>query len=135
MGLIDNGTGTSTTIPCDYCFKDLFGNDSTYITDTDGVTSVSKNFLPASNTTVSCYESMFALKCTSMTSAPDLPATVMSNRCYCSMFAGCALTEAPYLPATTLAQECYKKMFVDCTSLNSIKLGYTGTAASAPTNV
>jgi hypothetical protein len=26
-------------------------------------------------------------------------------------------------------------MFVDCTSLNSIKLGYTGTAASAPTNV
>ena len=34
------------------------------------------------------------------------------------MFAGCtSLTSAPALPATTLANYCYQRMFQDCTSL------------------
>ena len=43
------------------------------------------------------------------------------------MFTGCtSLTQAPELPATTLANACYWSMFYNCTSLNSIKIGYTG---------
>ena len=38
------------------------------------------------------------------------------------MFCGCtSLTTAPELPATTLASECYQAMFANCTSLNYIK--------------
>ena len=56
--------------------------------------------------------------CTQLTSAPELPATTLANRCYYSMFNGCtSLTPAPALPATTLADECYSGMFYGCTSL------------------
>ena len=38
------------------------------------------------------------------------------------MFSGCtSLTTAPELPATTLATSCYAYMFDDCSSLNYIK--------------
>ena len=38
------------------------------------------------------------------------------------MFNGCtSLTTAPELPATTLAEYCYRYMFNGCTSLNYIK--------------
>ena len=37
------------------------------------------------------------------------------------MFNGCtSLTTAPELPATTLTHQCYQSMFEGCTSLNSI---------------
>ena len=54
----------------------------------------------------------FALKlfyvCTSLTQAPELPATTLAEHCYDCMFAGCSsLTTAPELPATTLAGYCY----------------------------
>ena len=40
------------------------------------------------------------------------------NYCYCNMFSGCSsLTQAPELPATTLANRCYLSMFSNCTSL------------------
>ena len=43
------------------------------------------------------------------------------------MFEGCtSLTTAPELPATTLASNCYYSMFKGCTNLNTITLGYTG---------
>lgn len=43
------------------------------------------------------------------------------------MFNGCtSLTTAPELPATTLAQGCYSNMFKGCSSLNTIKIGYIG---------
>ena len=64
-----------------------------------------------------CYSSMFS-GCTSLTKAPDLPATTLANSCYSSMFYGCtALTQAPDLPATTLANSCYSNMFYGCTAL------------------
>ena len=59
--------------------------------------------------------------CTSLTTAPELPATTLANSCYSSMFRGCtSLTQAPkILPATTLADYCYYNMFYDCTSLTT----------------
>ena len=65
----------------------------------------------------SCYEYMFQ-NCTSLTQAPDLPATTLAEGCYVGMFAGCSsLTHAPALPATTLAAGCYYGMFLECTNL------------------
>ena len=57
-------------------------------------------------------------RCTSLTSAPQLPATELANSCYWRMFDGCTLLASPpELPATTLAYSCYYMMFRDCTSL------------------
>ena len=56
--------------------------------------------------------------CTSLTKAPELPATKLAESCYESMFSGCrSLTEAPELPATTLTMSCYSYMFESCQSL------------------
>lgn len=53
--------------------------------------------------------------------------TIPSDYCFYSLFVACkSLTEAPELPATTLAANCYTGMFWNCSSLNSIKIGYTG---------
>ena len=73
--------------------------------------------LPATTLAVLCYSFMFD-GCTSLTQAPVLPATTLANGCYDSMFKGCtSLTQAPVLPATTLANGCYGIMFYGCTSL------------------
>lgn len=67
--------------------------------------------LPATTLAISCYESMFQ-GCTSLVTAPVLPATTLAERCYTSMFYRCSsLTSAPELPATTLAERCYQNMF------------------------
>ena len=43
------------------------------------------------------------------------------------MFSGCtSLTKAPELPATTLETACYQNMFLDCSKLNYIKVGKDG---------
>lgn len=68
-----------------------------------------------------CYRKMFS-ECTSLTQAPDLPATTLSANCYDSMFYGCtSLTQAPELPATQLTEYCYRDMFSGCNKLNYIK--------------
>ena len=90
--------------------------------------------LPATTLASNCYNSMFN-RCTSLTSAPELPATTLADRCYNSMFFKCtSLTTAPELPATTLAAWCYASMLNGCTNLNTIKLGYNGIFADAPSN-
>ena len=69
---------------------------------------------------ICCYRFMF-YGCTSLTSAPSLPATTMTLRCYSNMFQDCtSLTTAPSLPATTLANYCCEAMFRGCTSLTSV---------------
>ena len=155
MGLLDNGAKTGeqgdiTAIPCDSCFYNLFQSST-------GITSVSKNFLPATTLAGGCYYYMFT-NCSSLTTAPDLPATYLTMSCYYGMFEGCSslttapelpattlateccrfmfqgcssLTTAPDLPATTLEENCYYGMFYDCSSLNSIKIDYTGNYDSA----
>lgn len=66
---------------------------------------------------VYCYREMFS-NCTSLTQAPDLPATTLAKGCYWDMFAGCtSLIQAPALPATILEDNCYSNMFQDCQAL------------------
>ena len=73
--------------------------------------------LPATTLTNNCYSDMFH-GCISLTKAPALPATILATYCYRHMFHGCtSLTQAPALPATTLADDCYSDMFQGCTSL------------------
>ena len=75
--------------------------------------------LPATTLASSCYSNMF-YGCTSLTIAPDLPATTLAGACYYNMFASCSsLTIAPDLPATTLAKNCYGSMFSGCTALTT----------------
>lgn len=51
------------------------------------------------------------------------------------MFDGCtSLTTAPELPATTLAASCYSFMFKNCTNLNYIKAMFTTTPSTGYTN-
>lgn len=148
MGLLDNGTGSILAIPSNGCFTNLFLNST-------GITSVSKNFLPATILTPTCYSYMFngctnlrnAPKlpattvynsgyswmfngCISLKEAPDLPATTLEQYCYNRMFRNCiSLVKAPTLPATTLVTACYKNMFEGCSSLFSVKIAYTGNFA------
>ena len=84
----------------------------------EGCTSLTKApKLPATKLTDECYARMFG-GCTSLTQAPQLPAKTLADRCYQGMFIGCtSLTQAPQLPATTLKRGCYLGMFAGCTSL------------------
>ena len=76
--------------------------------------------LPATTLAEECYRGMFQ-GCTSLTTAPVLPADTLAAYCYYEMFKGCTgLTTAPALNATTLANGCYYSMFFDCTSLNTV---------------
>ena len=51
------------------------------------------------------------------------------------MFYGCtSLTTAPELPATTLVNSCYDSMFRGCTSLNYVKAMFTTTPSSSYTS-
>ena len=66
-----------------------------------------------------CFCSLFR-NCSSLTTAPALPATTLATGCYREMFNGCSkLTTAPALPAMTLATNCYEYMFYNCTNLTT----------------
>jgi hypothetical protein len=72
--------------------------------------------------------------CTALTTAPSLPATTLTEKCYYQMFYNCtSLTTAPELPATTLAAYCYQAMFIGCSSLNYIKAAFTTTPSNSYT--
>ena len=87
---------------------DCIGNIQTLLDYEIKPTSISKSY---------CYHSMF-IGCTSLTAAPELPATTLADYCYYNMFADCtSLTAAPELPATTLAKSCYYRMFYGCKNL------------------
>ena len=95
-------------------------SDYCYFSMFDGCTSLTTApELPATTLAYACYAGMF-MNCTSLTTAPALPATTLANYCYLSMFYGCSsLTTAPSLPATTLANSCYYAMFYGCSSLTT----------------
>ena len=81
--------------------------------------------LPATVLKEACYSDMFK-HCTSLVSAPKLPAAELSSDCYASMFENCsALEKAPDLPAESLKYHCYEYMFRGCTSLKSMKVYFT----------
>ena len=59
-------------------------------------------------------------KCTQLTSAPNLPATKLADRCYSNMFYGCTnLKTVPTLPAMKMFSGVYRSMFQGCTSLEN----------------
>ena len=72
------------------------------------------------------FQSLFQ-GCTSLTTAPALPATTLATNCYLMMFYNCrSLISAPaVLPAETLVagtsenNGCYGQMFYGCTSLTT----------------
>ncbi|MBR5735522.1 MAG: leucine-rich repeat protein [Bacteroidales bacterium] len=73
--------------------------------------------LPATTLTDCCYYMMFK-DCTSLTEAPELPAMAVGWNTYGYMFNNCtSLTKAPALPATTLDSYAYEVMFCGCSSL------------------
>ena len=89
MSLLDNGTGTITEIPNEYCFSNLFKGES-YSPNT--IYDASKLKLP-NNTTSYCYQGMFN-NCQNLKYAPSLPAATLAQSCYFYMFNNCPnLTE------------------------------------------
>lgn len=81
--------------------------------------------LPATTLADGCYNEMFR-GCSSLTKAPELPATTFVARCYTGMFNGCtSLTKAPDLPATTLTDWCCGAMFVGCNNIHNIRVNFT----------
>ena len=87
----------------------------------EGCTSLlSAPELPATTMEAYCYNSMFA-NCTSLKFAPELPAKRLESNCYHCMFEGCtSLTSAPELPATELVNNCYEFMYKDCRNLRYV---------------
>ncbi len=75
--------------------------------------------------------------CTTIINADkmELPATTLSNYCYCNMFnRAFNLVKAPSeLPATTLGDACYMNMFYNCGAMTTVmdELPATTLAASA----
>ena len=60
-----------------------------------------------------------------------LPYTNLSVSCYDSMFVNCSrLLNAPVLPATTLVEDCYKAMYRGCANLSYIKMLATDISAA-----
>ena len=105
--------------------------DNCYQSMFQGCTSLTKApQLPATTLASECYKYMFD-GCTSLVEAPELPATTLASDCYDSMFYGCtSLTTAPELPATKLANYCYYRMFSGCGKLNYIKMLATDISAN-----
>ena len=102
----------ATTMPNGSCYKGMFS----------GCTSLTTvpSSLPATIVPSGCYQDMFS-DCTSLTTVPSdfLPATTVNSDGYRSMFCRTSLTVAPNLPATTLGGSCYRYMFGECKSLTT----------------
>ena len=104
-------------------FSNLF-NGNTHIVD--------ESNLRLSFTTLTgfCYHRLF-YGCTSLTTAPTLPAPTLATNCYQQLFYGCtSLKTAPALPATTLANYCYYELFRNCSSLNTVKISAKNISAT-----
>lgn len=99
-----------------------------------------------------CFNSLF-FGCTSLTQAPELPATTLGTRCYQYMFDGCtslvnppselpalsvtlagygdmfagtSITKSPYIRATSVGTWGMASMFKNCSQLEEIKMDYIG---------
>ncbi len=97
-----------------------FTNDNVNVaTSGDIRTLVDYKNYDTANTSNAQFKYLFS-GCTELTSAPELPATALSDYCYQNMFYGCtSLETAPKLEAMTLAYQCYLGMFYGCTKLSS----------------
>lgn len=77
--------------------------------------------LPATTLAESCYLFMFN-GVTTLTTVPSnyLPATTLFERCYENMFMNSGLTETPVLPALIVPNYAYQSMFYGCSHLNKV---------------
>ena len=97
-----------------------------------GLTDASGLIMPPMTLTDQ-HKAMFS-GCTSLSAAPQLPATTLSQGCYAYMFADCtSLQTAPTLPAAVVSQEGYSGMFSGCTALTSITCMATDRTATSST--
>ena len=138
--------GNSAPVACSGDIRTLvdYENYNTVDTSKAGFERLFKNCtsltsapeLPATTLAGSCYSHMFE-GCTSLVNAPKLPATTLVGSCYNYMFYNCkSLVNAPELPATTLTDCCYSYMFYNCTSLvNAPELPATTLAESCYENM
>lgn len=97
----------------DSCFRRMFYGCSS-------LTGVPADYLnvTALQGTYACYSSMF-YNCSSLASAPRLNSTTLGRSSYYGMFYNTALRTAPELPATKLTEMCYQAMFGECKYLTS----------------
>ena len=120
-------------------FAELFKGSTTLV-------DASKLTLPNNLTTYDCYYNMFG-GCTSLTSAPALPATTMTSEAYNRMFNGCSSLET--LPEIS-GSEISTRMFYNCIGMsdvtvpntittigteafyNALNINYTGSATGSP---
>ena len=107
--------------------KDYSGGDNDYRFKMSGSIAASGNVMSLVDSKVEsekipadyCFANLFQ-ECRALTSAPELPATILADNCYYYMFNACKnLMSAPELPATTLAKGCYYSMFASCSSLTN----------------
>ena len=81
--------------------------------------------LPATTLASYCYYHMFYY-CSSLIKTPELPAETLVKSCYYYMFGGChSLTEVPMISAKTHASSSCSYMFYECNQLNSVKVNFT----------
>ena len=112
---------------CNITFTESNKGEACFASMFNGCTSlISAPELPATSLSNSCYNYMF-YGCTSLVNVPSiLPATTLPHSCYRNMFQGCTnITTAPELPALSLYTGCYIQMFDGCSKLNYIKALYT----------
>ena len=121
-GIYNNGEALWTYIS--------FGNSEVKVACTGDIrTLVNYESYSTADTSVAVFAGLF-YECTSLTSAPALPAETLAEGCYSSMFNRCtSLTSAPALPAETLAERCYYGMFAGCTKLSSVTMLATDISA------
>lgn len=99
MSLLDADNYASlTALTNGQHFKNMF-------TDCSGLTDASKLILPATTLTTGCYQQMFA-GCTSLTLAPELPASILVGNCYYSMFDNTKITYIKCLATDISATSC-----------------------------
>ena len=61
-----------------------------------------------------CFNQLFG-SCSSLTSSPSIPITILAKDCFYFMFNFCSNLETlPKLPALTLPISCYNSMFFQC---------------------
>ena len=105
-------------ISADLTMVNLINAQFYYLFASSKVLSAEHLIIPFMTLTDACYRGMF--KSSSITVAPELPATSLATDCYYEMFNNCkSLTAAVNLMATSLATRCYKDMFMNCTHLTT----------------
>ena len=81
--------------------------------------------LPATGLTDNCYDN--TLRNTGITEAPELPATTLAPYCYSYMLGNTPIRKMPRLPATYVPNYAYQYMLYQCESLDDATAGISAT--------